>query len=851
MYARKMNCIARNLGKLCLALIVGLTWIHAVAAQTSTTNDSDGERKEPKAVPAIAARVTTPERPEPGGRPGPRLSATDETVMIQGDLGASPRSGWLGDVLVGDPTFDEAEPAMCKMPDGTLFIAVEQYGPTYDGWVRVYRSIDAGRSWAWLVSYKTGTVSRNPSITYAERASGERWVFLAYEATISDSTKRIVVVRFNPDDTGMWDPTTAATDITGSPDIYPRVCTDNLIYDYYYVYVTYAVNAVDFYAVKFTRSLDYGQTYSAPQDITGGSESSTFAARPDITYGTAGLFVAFEKPGWSGSSWKTQVWVTRSTNYGASWNIPMQLTSAEDGAWHPSIAAAIGMSTVMAAYTQPFASQTDIFCAYSTDSGDTYSASTPLPRTFDNEKSVALTVSDSGGRYHAAFWRAYDIEYTSTDAASPLPWTTVDLVNEANWASSTYSRPAICVNATKLPAQEACVAWTDFRGSFYDVYFDADFRDGACCFPDESCIVTNETDCVNAGGIWQGSGVACDPELCLIDPCDTDLIAPSATLNLGDFVCVPFAGATSIIGTATDPEGNLESWTLEERGMGAAPWAVVAAGSSPIVNGELLNWIPAAPGYRMLRLTAVDACGHAATDVHLMYADQAPQAILNAPTNGATIGGSAVCIDGLVSHGVCSINWILDYRPVGGVWTRLTDGTSAVYNLPLTHWNTTSVADGQYEIRLVATSIGGSITRTNTVKVDNSIPIAAISSPMPCTFVNGVVPIVGTASDANILNWQLFYTGGDAHGWVLINSSETAVPNGLLGNWNTAGLNSCAYALRLVVTDKAVINCNSALHNQREYVTLVSVGEPCDVNGDGFSDGLDVQPFVNCLLTGP
>lgn len=837
--------------KLRIAVIAGLVWTSAVAAQTPATNGSTSEPKEARAESSIAVGKSTPERPERGGQPGPRLNSTDETQMVQGDLVAVPRSGWLGDVLVGDPTYDEAEPAMHKAPDGTLFIAFEVYGSSFDGWVRVYRSTDGGQSWAWLAGFMTGVTSRNPSITYAERASGEKWIYLVYEATMSDSTKRIMVIRFNPDNSLDWNAVTAASGITGMPDIYPRVCTDNLIYDVFYVYVTYTINAIDYYAAMFTRSLDYGLTYSAPQNINGGSETSSFVTRPDIAYGTAGLFVAFEKPGWTGSAWKTQVWVTRSTNYGASWNAPIQLTTAEDSAWHPSVAAAVGVSTVMVAYTQTFASQTDIFCSYSTNGGTSFSSGGALPRTFDNEKSVALAVSDTGGRYHAAYWRAYDIVYTNTDATSPIPWVPIALVNEANWASSLYSRPAICVNSTKPQAQEACVAWTDYRGAFYDIYFDANFRDGACCYPNESCALMNETDCLNTGGIWQGSGVACDPNLCLIDPCDTDVIAPTATLSLGDFQCVSRAGVTPIIGTATDPEGNLESWVLEERGMGADPWVVVASGFAPISNGVLLNWTPAAQGYRMLRLNVADACGHASTDVRLMYADQGPQATINFPTNGAFIGGSSVCIDGLVSHGVCSMNWQLEYRPVGGAWVYLANGFSAVHNLPLANWNTTSVADGLYEIRLSATSIGGVRTSTVGVTVDNSPPIAVINSPMSCTVVDGVVPIVGTASDANLLNWQLYYAGGDTHTWTLINSGTTSVVNGVLANWNSSGLSSCAYALRLVVTDKSVIDCNGVLHNQREYVTLVGVGNACDVNGDGFADGLDVQPFVNCLLAGP
>ena len=354
----------QNSWRVRLAVIVGLAWTSAVAAQTLTTHDPAGEHQGPRPGPAPAGWSAAPERPEPGGRPGPRQETSDETRMIKGDLSEGSGSRWLGDILVTDPTFDEVEPAMHKAPDGTLFIAVEQYGE-YDGWVRVYRSTDGGESWAWLVSFITGDESRNPSITYADRASGEKWVYLAYEATMSDSTKRIMVVRFNPDDPNTWDAATAAQGIVATPDIYPRVCTDNLEWpEEYYIYVTYTVNAIDYYPVMFTHSIDYGLTYSVPLNITGGAENSQFLTRPDIAYGTAGLFVAFEKLGWTGSSWETQVWVTRSTDYGGSWTTPVQLTTADDGAWHPSVAVAVDVSTVMVAFTRSYASQTDIYCVY-------------------------------------------------------------------------------------------------------------------------------------------------------------------------------------------------------------------------------------------------------------------------------------------------------------------------------------------------------------------------------------------------------------------------------------------------------------------------------------------------------
>ena len=69
------------------------------------------------------------------------------------------------------------------------------------------------------------------------------------------------------------------------------------------------------------------------------------------------------------------------------------------------------------------------------------------------------------------------------------------------------------------------------------------------------------------------------------------------------------------------------------------------------------------------------------------------------PGNGAILGGTA-CIDGLVSHGVCSLSWVAERRPLGGAWTPLASGNGSVLNLMLASWNTLSVPDGSYEYEL-------------------------------------------------------------------------------------------------------------------------------------------------------
>jgi hypothetical protein len=143
---------------------------------------------------------------------------------------------------------------------------------------------------------------------------------------------------------------------------------------------------------------------------------------------------------------------------------------------------------------------------------------------------------------------------------------------------------------------------------------------------------------------------------------------------------------------------------------------------------------------------------------------------------------------------------------------------------------------------------------TRLVIVDNTAPIAVISSPLSCTSSDTDLLVTGTASDANLAGWVLQYTGGNSHTWVTIASGATPVVNGVLGTWNTAGLPDCAYTLRLIANDASIVSCGPSTH-QTEYTVSVNLGAPggglcCDVNSDGLGDGNDVQPFVQCLLNG-
>ncbi|MCP3941548.1 MAG: exo-alpha-sialidase [Desulfobacteraceae bacterium] len=368
---------------------------------------------------------------------------------------------WAGDIPVSGTGY--IKPSMAENADGDLFIAAED---TTTRWIRLYRSTDGGLNWSMIIGFGNGTDNHNPSVTCA----GD-YVYTAFEA-VTEGFHSVMIFRYKPSD-GSFNFITVENNIymaDASDHIYPEICTDTLTYgNGFYVYITYALYAIDYYPVYFSKSTDKGVTWTTPTNITGGAENSQWSTRPDIAYGND-LFVVFEKLGWNGSSLVEQTWVTKSTNWGATWDTPAQLTSSTYGAYHPRVSAATDSDSVIVAYTHEYSSDTDVKGYATTDSGATWSFFS-LPWTLDDEESVELSVSRSGELFHAVFWNEYDILYTCADTISPTTWEAGEVVNDTNQASLSYARPAVAVYPLVPESQEASVAWTDFR-SGYKVYFD-------------------------------------------------------------------------------------------------------------------------------------------------------------------------------------------------------------------------------------------------------------------------------------------------------------------------------------------------------------------------------------------
>ncbi|MFG0286353.1 MAG: hypothetical protein ACF8R7_18215 [Phycisphaerales bacterium JB039] len=311
-----------------------------------------------------------------------------------------------------------------------------------------------------------------------------------------------------------------------------------------------------------------------------------------------------------------------------------------------------------------------------------------------------------------------------------------------------------------------------------------------------------------------------------------------------------------IRGTVRDTESAITSWTLEYARSASGPWTLIDSGSGSIAPGGLITTWDATglQGYHLLRLTATNGVDMTSVVTTAVWVDTAFQNLdLRSPGHGGIYGGS-ICFDGTAwDH--CPDYYRVDYRPAGSGSYVPVDPAHATYpgtviNDPLATWASAAAADGKYEVRLRGVdSCGNTLDDVHTIIVDNTPPIADITSPEPCVYVCNKVVIRGTAADLNLRSWSVQYTGGDEHGWRTIATGSTSVVDDVLAEWDVSRLRPCAYTIRLVVTDDAIIDCGPYTHDVRDHVSI-HVGAYADCDGNGVLDFFDFLCFQNAFAAG-
>ncbi|MCA9311811.1 MAG: hypothetical protein KDA21_11435 [Phycisphaerales bacterium] len=309
-------------------------------------------------------------------------------------------------------------------------------------------------------------------------------------------------------------------------------------------------------------------------------------------------------------------------------------------------------------------------------------------------------------------------------------------------------------------------------------------------------------------------------------------------------------GSVPIYGTANVPSGFLTAYRLEWSQTGNDPWNLITQSSTPVSNGLLGTWNTTGlnEGYYILRLTTQNSDGLTSTAISTVFLNTVFNSLsVASPGNGSVVGGIS-CFTGTIWDN-CFEQYTVTYADEGSF--APVDPLNPVYynpvtNDPFAYWDTTGVPDGDYLITVVAESdCDINAGQEFVVTVDNTPPVAEITSPDNCNTVCGRVAVRGHISDEHLESWVLQYTGGSVNGWVTIASGTDPVDGGRIAFWETAGLDPCCYTLRLIANDTAIVNCQGQPGNQTEFLVSVDVGLASDINGDGSVDFSDLNDLLD------
>ncbi|HEX5468479.1 MAG TPA: Ig-like domain-containing protein, partial [Gaiellaceae bacterium] len=158
------------------------------------------------------------------------------------------------------------------------------------------------------------------------------------------------------------------------------------------------------------------------------------------------------------------------------------------------------------------------------------------------------------------------------------------------------------------------------------------------------------------------------------------------------------------------------------------------------------------------------------------------------PLSG-TVGLSASPSDGGV--GVQQVAFEVSAADAGS-WSEISTDASAPYTAS---WDTTSVADGLYDLRIVVTDNANNTSASTAIEdrlVDNTTPGAILDDPGPN--LSGTVGLTSTATD-----------GGSGVASVTYQRSPAGAGTwtGTAASWDTTAVADGFYDLRVVVTDNA------------------------------------------------
>ncbi len=185
----------------------------------------------------------------------------------------------------------------------------------------------------------------------------------------------------------------------------------------------------------------------------------------------------------------------------------------------------------------------------------------------------------------------------------------------------------------------------------------------------------------------------------------------------------------------------------------------------------------------------------------------------------------------------------LSYNPFFTGYVDTVNGT-------LGNFDSRTVSDGIKTIKVSVTNHEPfTVEAKATVIIDNTSPKTIILSPAQGATVEGVISIIGWATDANPDYYLLEYSKDNTN-YLKINSSTAPVGNDELGKWNTEGLNG-NYFLRLTASDRAQNRSVTTIEVKvtSSSANAVSISGVSRITPNPFDPRTQGQAFLSYTLT--
>jgi hypothetical protein len=247
--------------------------------------------------------------------------------------------------------------------------------------------------------------------------------------------------------------------------------------------------------------------------------------------------------------------------------------------------------------------------------------------------------------------------------------------------------------------------------------------------------------------------------------------------------------APSIVGNATGTVGS-NGWYTTNVGL---TWTVTDPGSGVATQTNCgAQSVTSDTTGTSFTCSATDNAGNSGSGTVTIKRDTVnPTGAITAPAASARVGGSSVAITSSsadATSGVASA--VFQRSPAGtNTWTTIATDTSSPWT---TTWNTTALANGNYDLRVVTTDNAG-LTFTSpsvTVTVDNTKPV-----PTGLTLNNGSGQTLGQVNN------------GD---YVTITYSEALDVNSICSQWSGSGDKSLTGVTVTMSTSDVLTFANSS-----------------------------------------